>query len=384
MKQSRTKHEAAEGAAILAVVLGLTFIGYLSLNPPSKSFTGTETARRAMSLPDFVPVARRFAPSFVHIATTIRPGAEDARYRDDAANFASSPLAPSRHGIGAGIIINRDGHILTNYHVVERANTVTVKLADRRELEATVVGRDAGSDIAVMKVAAPVALRPAPLGDSSLLEAGDWVVAMGSPFGLDRTFTAGIVSAKSRRLAASPYYDYIQTDASINPGNSGGPLLNLAGQVVGINTAILSPNGANTGINFAIPINLAKDFLPQLLSKGRITRGWLGISTQNVSARSARLLGLQRAGGALVVDVVADGPAAKAGLEAGDVILGYDGHAVSDSEDLPSLVAETPVGRNVAIYISRQGILYRAAVSIGQLPEEELSLARATKVRKTH
>jgi serine protease Do len=175
--------------------------------------------------------------------------------------------------------------ILTNYHVVEGTNKVTVKLADRRELDATVVGRDAKSDIALIKVAAPTALNPAPLGDSSLLEAGDWVVAMGSPFGLDRTLTAGIVSAKSRRIAASAYYDYIQTDASINPGNSGGPLLNLQGRVVGINTAMFSHNGANTGVNFAIPINLVKDFLPQLLSKGRITRGWLGIWTQVVSPR---------------------------------------------------------------------------------------------------
>ena len=266
---------------------------------------------------------------------------------------------------------------MTNYHVVEGANKVTVKLADRRELDATVVGRDAKSDIALIKVASPTALNPAPLGDSSMVEAGDWVVAMGSPFGLDRTLTAGIVSAKSRRIAASSYYDYIQTDASINPGNSGGPLLNLQGRVVGINTAMYSHNGANAGVNFAIPINLVKDFLPQLLSKGRITRGWLGISTQVVSPQIARLLGLEKAGGALVVGVSANGPAAEAGVEPGDIIVGYDGKAVVDAEALPGLVANTAVGRNVALYISRHGIIYRALASIRELQEADPFIARA-------
>jgi serine protease Do len=328
-----------------------------------------------MSLPDFVPLARRFAPSFVHIATTSYADVDHAIGFGESLDSAVPPRPSPRHAVGSGIIIRRDGHILTNYHVIERANKVTIKLADRRELDATVVGRDAKSDIALIKVAAPAGLKPAPLGDSSLLQAGDWVVAMGSPFGLDRTITAGIVSAKSRRIPASAYYDYIQTDASINPGNSGGPLLNLKGRVIGINTAMFSHNGANIGINFAIPINLVKDFLPQLLSKGRITRGWLGISTQAVSTRIARLLGLDK-GGALVVGVNPNGPAAEAGLEPGDVIIGYDGKAIVDADALPGLVASTAVGRAVAVYISRHGIIYRAMVSIGELQELDPLLTR--------
>jgi serine protease Do len=376
MKESRIKHDFLERATILALLLGISLIGYLSVDSISKRLHGTEGAHRAMSLPDFVPVARQFAPSFVHIATTSYADVDHAIGFGDSLDSAVPPRPSPRHAVGSGIIIRRDGHILTNYHVIERANKVTVKLADRRELDATVVGRDAKSDIALIKVAAPAGLKPAPLGDSSLLQAGDWVVAMGSPFGLDRTITAGIVSAKSRRIPASAYYDYIQTDASINPGNSGGPLLNLKGRVIGINTAMFSHNGANIGINFAIPINLVKDFLPQLLSKGRITRGWLGISTQAVSTRIARLLGLEKAGGALVVSVNPIGPAAEAGLEPGDVIIGYDGKAIVDAEALPGLVASTAVGRNVAVYISRHGIIYRAMVSIGELQELDPLLTR--------
>ena len=372
-RQSRifTNQDFVERATLFALLLGIALIGYLSIGSISKRPAGTDAARRAMSLPDFVPLARQFAPSFVHIATTISTDTEHA------SDHEVPPIPPPRHGVGSGIIINRDGHILTNYHVIERANKVIVKLADRRELEATVVGRDATSDIALIKVTAPDALKPGSLGDSSLLQAGDWVVAMGSPFGLDGTLTAGIVSAKSRRIAASAYYDYIQTDASINPGNSGGPLLNLEGRVIGVNTAMFSHNGANIGINFAIPINLVKDLLPQLLSKGRISRGWLGVSTQVVSTRIARLLGLEKAGGALVVGVTPKGPAAEAGLQPGDLILGYDGQAIIDAEALPGLVASTAVGRNVNVYISRHGIIYRAVVSIGEIQEADPLLARS-------
>ena len=360
----------------MALLLGFSLIGYLSMGSRVKRPAATEFARQTRNLPDFVPVARRFAPSFVHLTTSYAHAGPALSY-GEILHFPVPANPLPRHGVGSGIIINRDGHILTNYHVVEGANKVTVKLADRRELDATIVGYDAKSDIALIKVVSPTALNPALLGDSSMVEAGDWVVAMGSPFGLDRTLTAGIVSAKSRRIAASSYYDYIQTDASINPGSSGGPLLNLQGRVVGINTAMLSHNGANAGVNFAIPINLVKDFLPQLLSKGRITRGWLGISTQVVSPQTARLLGLEKAGGALVVGVAADGPAAEAGVEPGDIIVGYDGKAVVDAEALPGLVANTAIGRNVALYISRDGIIYRALASIREQQEADPLIARA-------
>jgi serine protease Do len=259
--------------------------------------------------------------------------------------------------------------IVTNYHVVEHADKITIKLADRRELYAAVIGHDARGDIALLKVAAPDVLKAAPLGDSSRLQTGEWVLAMGSPFGLDRTVTAGIVSANARRIPPSVYYDFIQTDVSINPGNSGGPLLNLQGRVVGINTAMLSRNGANVGINFAIPINLIKDLLPDLLTKGRVTRGWLGISTQAISPAVARLLNVEPTAGALVVAVHPAGPATHAGIRAGDVIVEYNGRSVIDASELPSLVAKTAVGRQVAVRITRGRLLYRVIVAVDELKE---------------
>jgi serine protease Do len=320
------------------------------------------------NLPDFVSVARRFDPSLVHISTLYRetlPGAP-----------ADAGAAGGRRaGLGSGIILQSDGHILTNDHVIANAEKIFVKLANRRELVATVVGRDARSDLALIKVAAPHPLTGAPLGDSERLRTGEWVVALGSPFGLDRTLTAGIVSAKTRRLATNAYCDFIQTDVTINPGNSGGPLLNLHGLVVGLNTAIVSRNGTNTGINFAIPVNLIKDVLPELFSKGRISRGWVGISTQTISQATARQLRLDKASGALVVGVAPDGPAAHAGIRPGDVVVAYDGTSVDEAGELPALVAKTAVGRNVSLYLSRNRILYRAVLAVGELKESSEAAA---------
>jgi serine protease Do len=353
-----------------ALIFLLIFGGYFAINSAGKRPLGPLDTSRAASLPDFVPAALRFAPSLVHIETTFA-----AAENGDAGNVHSAVPPPARRGIGSGIIIQSDGHILTNYHVVESANKVLVRLADRRVLDAVIVGRDAKSDLALIKIAAPASLKSAPLGDSSIVRAGDWVIAMGSPFGLDRSLTAGIVSAKSRRIGAGPY-DYIQTDASINPGNSGGPLLNLQGRVVGINTAIFSHNGSDIGVNFAIPINRVKDFLPELRTKGKITRGWLGVSTRVVSPQIARWLNLTNPAGALVVGIAADGPAAGAGLALGDVIVGYDGRAILDADALPALVAATPVGRAVTLYVSRHGLIYRAVAAIRELQEVDRLITR--------
>jgi serine protease Do len=321
---------------------------------------------RLAALPDFVSLARRFDPSLVHISTVYSAVAGDAGA--DAPNAARSA---TRGGLGSGVIVHRDGHILTNDHVITNAENIFVKLGDRRVLPARVVGRDARSDLALIKVAAPAPLAAAPLGDSGALQTGEWVVALGSPFGLDRTLTAGIVSAKARRLATSVYCDYIQTDVTINPGNSGGPLLNLRGLVVGINTAILSRDGNNTGVNFAIPINLIKDLLPELFSRGRVSRGWVGISTLSVSAATARLLRLDNHSGALVVHVAPGGPAARVGIRPGDIVVTYDGRAVAEAADLPALVARTAAGRSVELYVNRNRILYRALLAVEELRESE-------------
>jgi serine protease Do len=355
-------------SAILVVICSCTIYAFVALPTLVRQTPGA-------NLPDFVSVARRFDPSLVHIST-VYPETPPAT---GAAGDIAGATGGRRAGLGSGIILHRGGHILTNDHVVANAEKIFVKLADRRELAATVVGRDARSDLALIKVAAPRALTAAPLGDSALLQTGEWVVALGSPFGLDRTLTAGIVSAKRRRLAGSAYCDFIQTDVTINPGNSGGPLLNLHGLVVGLNTAIISRNGNNTGINFAIPINLIKDVLPELFSKGRVSRGWVGISTQTISQATARALHLDKASGALVVGVASDGPAAHAGIRPGDVVVAYDGRSVDEAGELPALVAKTAVGRSVALYVSRNRILYRAVLAVRELKDTTETAAPAVR-----
>ena len=248
--------------------------------------------------------------------------------------------------------MSRDGYILTNNHVVEEADQIKVKLCNGKEYEGKVVGRDPKTDLALLKIEGASDLHPLKLGNSEDLKVGSWVVAVGSPFGLEQTVTAGIVSAKGRVIGSGPYDNFIQTDASINPGNSGGPLINMKGEVVGINTAIIAEG---QGIGFAIPINMAKEIAPQLQDKGHVTRGWLGVSIQEMTPELAKSLGLKEKKGALVAQVVPGSPAEKAGIEQGDVILEFDGKEVSDSKDLPRIVASTPVGKIVTVKMSREG-----------------------------
>ncbi len=254
--------------------------------------------------------------------------------------------------LGSGVIIDRDGYILTNNHVVEKASSIKVKFSDGKEYEAKVVGKDAKTDIALIKVKVRNSLPVAVLGDSDKLEVGDWVIAIGNPYGLDHTVTAGIVSAKGRVIGQGPYDDFIQTDASINPGNSGGPLFNLKGEVVGINTAIIS---GGQGIGFAIPINMAKGLLPQLKTSGKVVRGWLGVVIQKVTPELAKSFGLKELQGALVSDVVDDSPAARAGVKRGDVILSFDGKPIKEMDELPKIVAAVEVGKKVKIRLIRDG-----------------------------
>ena len=283
------------------------------------------------------------------------------------------PRGPHRQkSLGSGFVVDRDGYILTNNHVVESGDKIIVRLSNDKEFEAKLVGRDPKTDIAVIKIDADINLQIAPLGDSDQLEVGEWVLAIGNPFGLEHSVTSGIVSAKGRHIGAGPYDNFIQTDASINPGNSGGPLINLQGKVVGINTAIFSRGGGNIGIGFAIPINLVKELLPQLKSKGKVTRGWLGVVIQGVTPAIAESLGMDEARGALVANVNRDAPAERGGIEIGDVIIEFNGQLVKESNDLPIIVARTSVGKEVSVIVLRDGKEVKLSVTIGEYPEEEV------------
>jgi serine protease Do len=271
--------------------------------------------------------------------------------------------------LGSGFIIDKDGFILTNNHVVEQTDEIKVTLADDKEYSAKIVGRDPKIDLALIRIEPDHPLKPLPLGDSEKLQVGDWVVAVGNPFGLGNTVTAGIVSAKYRHIGAGSYDDFIQTDASINPGNSGGPLLNTDGEVIGINTAIFSQTGGSIGIGFAIPINMAKELLPQL-KQGKVVRGWLGVMIQEITPELKDKLDLQDQKGALVADVSPGGPAEKAGIKRGDVIVSFDGKAINEMRELPYIVATTPVGKEVSVEVIRKGRKKTIEVKTGELQEQ--------------
>ena len=283
--------------------------------------------------------------------------------------FGGRGNTPERRqqGVGSGFIMSEEGYILTNNHVVEGADQIRVKLASGKEFEGRVVGRDPKTDLALVKIAGHSDLQPLKLGNSDDLKVGNWVVAVGSPFGLEQTVTAGIVSAKGRVIGSGPYDNFIQTDASINPGNSGGPLINLQGEVVGINTAIVA---SGQGIGFAIPINMAKEIAPQLQKQGHVTRGLLGVAIQNVTPELAKSLGLKESKGALVSQVAPGGPADKAGIEQGDVIVSFDGRIVEDSKDLPRIVASTTVGKTVTVKLLRDGKEVERQAKVGEMEEE--------------
>ncbi len=280
--------------------------------------------------------------------------------------------------LGSGFIISTSGYIVTNNHVVEEADEITVTLQDETRLTAEVVGRDAKTDLALLKVKASGDLPTVTFGDSSKLRVGDWVVAIGNPFGLGGTVTAGIVSGRQRDIRAGPYDDFIQTDASINQGNSGGPMFNVAGEVVGINTAILAPAGHSVGVGFAIPSNLAGPILEQLEKFGRARRGWLGVQIQTVTEEIARALGLPEASGALVAAVTADGPAEEHGIKVGDVILRFDGRDVGKMRRLPRLVAETAAGKSVAVEVWRDRGPRSITVVLGEFPDDDVRTAART------
>jgi serine protease Do len=325
----------------------------------------------------FAPLAKRLTPTVVNVKVSkVEKAGFPMRQMpgNPFGEFFNHPQLPQNRtvqGAGSGVIISEDGTVLTNNHVVEGAKDVEVILADQRQIKAKVVGQDPKTDLAVLKIDAGKNLPAAHMGDSAQLQVGDWVLAIGNPFGLNHTVTSGIVSAKGRVIGAGPYDDFIQTDASINPGNSGGPLFNMKGEVVGINTAILSDGH---GIGFAIPINTAKPLIPQLVSKGEVTRGYLGVSIQSISPDLTTALKLEDGKGVLVADVVAGGPAEKAGIKRGDVIVSFDGKAVHDSHDLPAMVAATPVNNEVTVVVIRDGKERQLSAKVAKLESEETAL----------
>ncbi|MEJ2365563.1 MAG: DegQ family serine endoprotease [Deltaproteobacteria bacterium] len=338
----------------------------------------------------FAELAEKLSPTVVNVkvskieqATFHGPQMPEGPFGDFFKRFFEEmPQRPENHrtqGAGSGVIISKDGYILTNNHVVEGAKEVTVTVADKNEYKARVVGADPKTDLAVLKIEANRSLPSAALGDSEQLKVGDWVVAIGNPFGLSHTVTSGIVSAKGRVIGAGPYDDFIQTDASINPGNSGGPLFNMNGKVVGINTAII-PYGQ--GIGFAIPVNTAKPLIPQLVSKGEVTRGYLGVSIQSITPDLAKALKIEDREGALVADVVSGSPAKKGGIERGDIIIAYDGKAVKDSHDLPAMVAATPVDKGVTVTVLRHGKEQNLTIQVGKLPSEEVKSENSVQPAK--
>ncbi|GGK46501.1 DegQ family serine endoprotease [Salinarimonas ramus] len=281
-----------------------------------------------------------------------------------------APRMPRRsNSLGSGFIIDPSGIVVTNNHVIGDADEIEVVFADGTTYDAEVIGTDSAIDIAVLKIESDVPFPSVPFGDSEEMRIGDWVVAIGNPFGLGGSVSAGIVSARARDIASGPYDNYIQTDAAINRGNSGGPLFNMRGEVVGINTAILSPTGGSVGIGFSIPTSTALPVIEQLQEFGETRRGWLGVRIQSVDETTADALGLDEARGALVAGVDPDGPASAAGIEMGDVIVSFDGVEVESSRDLPRIVANTPVGKEVAVEVVRDGEPVTIDVTIARLQE---------------
>lgn len=316
----------------------------------------------------FINLVKGVNPAVVNISTVskrklVQPFFEFSPFFDDF--FGGRPPQPRYRretSLGSGVIINKEGYILTNDHVVRDAESIRVKLSNEKIYNGKVVGEDPKTDLAVIKISAREELPMAVLGDSDKLQVGQWAIAIGNPFGLDRTVTVGVVSATGRsNMGIETYEDFIQTDASINPGNSGGPLLNIYGEVIGINTAIVA---AGQGIGFAIPINMAKQVVGQLIKKGSVTRSWLGVSIQPVTEEIARSFGLKKAHGALVSDIMAGSPAEKAGLKQGDIITSFAGKEIKDARQLQMIVADTPAGQKVEMEIFRDGKPYKLAVTL--------------------
>ncbi len=371
---------------IKKLAIALTLFGFIAGTGISAATAAQTDARVQMVPQNFSALSEKVGPAVVNIQVekATRPamhanpngrGGMNNPFRDFFGPHFGIP-GPRQHrqsGLGTGFIIDREGLIVTNNHVVEGAAKINVVLQDEREFEATVVGRDPQTDLALIKVEAGKDLPAVPIGKSSELEVGEWVVAIGNPFGLEHTVTAGIVSAKGRVIGAGPYDDYIQTDASINPGNSGGPLLNMQGEVVGINTAIIA---SGQGIGFAIPIDMASDIVAQLKAEGSVTRGWLGVTIQDLNRDLASYYDIEEGRGVLVTQVIPGDPADQAGIQPNDIILEIDGTPVNDSRELTAKAADLAVDQKVDVTVLRDGKTRTLDLKVGQRP---MTLAQSDK-----
>ncbi len=353
---------------ILKYVMVVVLVGMLTGFSPTV-YAASEGSAVVMVPNSFSQIAKDAKPSVVNIRTVttvkgggrvfehffgVPPNGQKNPFEEFGKPFQDNH--PQRdfkqRSLGSGFIIDKEGYIVTNNHVVENADQIKVKLADEKEFDAEIVGRDPKTDLALIKISANTDLSPIKMGDSDMANVGNWVVAIGSPFGLEQTVTAGIVSAKGRIIGFGPYEDFIQTDASINPGNSGGPLINMQGEVVGINTAIVA---SGQGIGFAIPINMAKDIVSQLKLSGEVTRGWLGVGIQDLSTELKQYYGVEGNGGVLITQVFEGDPAEKGGIKPNDIIVEIGGKTVTSARDLSSIIANTEVGKKTTIKLLRNG-----------------------------
>jgi serine protease Do len=382
-RQGRHLRRLAAVAAVLflAVALASTTFKCSEGSPPAATAPGAPADYHTP--PSFTQLAENVSPGVVNVSASkvvkespvfrhfFSPfgGDEQDPFRDFFEKFfGDQPQREMRQrSLGSGFIIDQEGFILTNNHVVEKAEEIEVKLSDGATYQAKVVGKDPKTDLALIKIKPDKPLPVLRLGDSSKIQVGAWVLAIGNPFGLGGTVTQGIISAKGRVIGAGPYDNFLQTDASINPGNSGGPLVNMNGEVIGVNTAIVA---GGQGIGFAIPVDIAKEVLPQLKEKGFVTRGWLGVAIQEVTPELAKSFGLPEAKGALVADVNPGGPAAKVGIASGDVIVKFDGKKIEEMSELPRVVAATPVGKRVPVTVIRNGKEKEFNVEVGELKEK--------------
>jgi serine protease Do len=383
---------ASSKLATLATAAGFAVAAGVAATAFQQNATAVETQQNAaqspaptITLPDFSVLVERNADAVVNVtsagkttATAQAPGGGPGipfpfRLPPGVTPFGNEDAPPQR-GMGSGFIISADGYVVTNHHVVAAAERITVKLNDKREFEAKLIGSDKQSDVALLKIDAQD-LPVLQVGNSDALKVGQWVFAIGAPFGLDRTATQGIVSALGRSLPNDSYVPFIQTDVAVNPGNSGGPLFDTAGNVVGINSQIFSRSGGYMGLSFAIPINVAMNVVAQLKEHGRVEYGWLGIQLQEVTQDLARSFGLDKPRGALVANVTSGSPADKAGLKTGDVIVAFGGKAISDSGDLPPLVGNSRPGLQVPMTVMREGKERKLDVTLGKLEDREVKIA---------